>query len=567
MFMEAINDLLKSNKSDAENLLKQFRKQREFFFHRRLSELNLLYSLTEREEKTLQAFFYAAGEQSVDENKTFASYKLLSIFKALKIENELVDDHDANLGILGWLKIYWSSAWREFAENNKYLLSARYALIQDNFPLEESSSAQIAIEELVEDLKYILPRAEKDIGLPIQDSDRHAVEKNGILKIDQKAHLFFKQSNIGLNSKAFIEDFTKMLENKNYDPKHRSDVWDNPLYFSRQLAVLRWQDRVKDYIQKRRERPAALSVPIYQQIVRSLRRDGEINDSCDGIIDSDGKKLLELSSTAAIDIVTAKSILRTGVPLLSSITAHHVWRWQLLEVHKQFTTNVKNPRLLVIDGGYKRLGELSGAGISNDTATKIRNIIFTQASCRFSYKGKDGIWTGNLISFDHWEARGQKSSLLEIELRAPLCPGFVENLPIGGVEFQEQRHMLPVVKLPIFVGRANDHGSQASFQMEMHLEERARARESYERGGILLSDEDLLELANKAQMSPRLIRKVMDAWISEGYVEKIDDCVFTIGPRYPEAREMIKKAGQMEIEGQIRGQQNKKRKYKGLKTK
>lgn len=566
MFIEALDELLKSNKDEAQTLLKQFRKQRDFFFSRRIAELNPIYALTEHEVKTLQAFFVSAGEQS-NHDKPYLSYKILSIFKSHKTENELVDKHEANISILGWLRIYWSVAWREFAEDNKYRLSSRYALIQDNFPLDKNSSAQIAIEELVEDLKFILPKAEKDIGLPIQTSDRHNIEKIGILSIDRKAHLFFKQSNIGPHSKAFIEDFSKLLESSSYDPKHRSDVWDNPLYFPRQLAVLRWKDRVKDFIKKRRERPAALSVPIYRQIVSSFRRDGEINESCDSIIDSKGKTLLELSSTAAIDIVTAKSMLRTGVPLLSSITAHHVLRWQLLEVHKQFVTKVKNPRLLVIDGGYKRLGELSGAGISNDTATKIRNIIFTQASCRFSYKSREGIWTGNLISFDHWEARGQKSSKLEIELRAPLCPGFVEELPIGGLEFQEQRHMLPVVRLPIFVGRPNDHGAQASFQMEMHLEERARARESYERGGILLSNDDLLELACKAQMSPRLIRKVMDAWISEGYVEKVDDCVFTIGPRYPEAREMIKKAGELELQGQLRGQQKKKRKYQRLKSK
>lgn len=567
MFIEALNELIKNDKNQAEDLLKQFRKQRDFFFKKRVKELNTNYLLNELEEKTLQAFFYAAAEQTSDENKSYISYRILSIFKQHKIEEELVDNHEVNIAILGWLRIYWSSAWRQFAENNKLLLSARFAIIQDEFYPSKSYSLDHAIEELIEDLKFILPKAEKAIGLPIQEDNRYTTDKNGVLILDKNALSFFKQSNIGPQFKAFIDEFSALLENNSYDFKHRVDVWDNPLYLSRQLALLRWKDRVKEYVKRKSERPAALSVPIYQQIVCSLRRNASVNESCDGIIDANGKKILELSSTAAIDIVTAKSILRTGVPLLSSITAHHVWRWQLLEVHKQFVTKVKNPRLLVIDGGYKRLGELSGAGISDDTAAKIRKIIFTQASCRFSYKGRDGIWEGNLISFDHWEARGQKSSLLELELRAPLCPGFVEELPIGGIEFQEQRHMLPVVRLPIFIGRPNDHGSQASFQMELHMEERARARESYERGGILLNDEDLFELASKAQMSTRLIRKVMDAWISEGYVEKIDDCVYTIGPRYPEAREMIKKAGQLEIEGQLRGQQKKKRKYQRLKIK
>jgi hypothetical protein len=567
MFMEALNELLISNKGEAEIFLKQFRKQRDFFFSKRITELNAIYSLNEKEEKTLQAFFFAAGEKSVDEDESFVSYKLLSVFKNHKTEDEVVDSHEANIGILGWLRIYWSTAWREFAENNKYILSARYALIQDNFDLAKAHSAEIAIEELIEDLKHILPKAEKVIGLPLQDNSKNNVDDSGILILDKNALSFFKQVNIGSHFKSFIDEFSLLLENESYNPKHRSDVWDNPLYFTRQLALLRWRDKVKEYVKRKLERPAALSSPIYHQIVSSLRRNVALNESGDSIVDASGKKILDFDSTAAIDIITAKSILRTGVPLLSSITAHHIWRWQLLEVHKQFVTNMKKPRHLIIEGGYKRLGELSGAGMSDDTAAKIRKIIFTQARCLFRYKSRDGIWEGNLISFDHWEARGQKASLLEIELRAPLCPGFVEQLPIGNVEFQEQRHMLPVVRLPIFVGRPNDHGSQASFQMEMHLEERARARESYERGGILLADNDLMELANKAQMSPRLIKKVMDAWIGEGYVEKVDDCVYTIGPRYPEARDMIKKAGQLEIEGQKLGQQKKKRKYQRLKKK
>lgn len=55
MFMEALNELLISNKGEAEILLKQFRKQRDFFFSKRIAELNTIYSLTEKEEKTLQA--------------------------------------------------------------------------------------------------------------------------------------------------------------------------------------------------------------------------------------------------------------------------------------------------------------------------------------------------------------------------------------------------------------------------------------------------------------------------------------------------------------------------------
>src|SRR5918911_4129247 len=96
---------------------------------------------------------------------------LNELLETNKTDDELVDKHEANFAILGWLRIYWSTAWREFAESNKYILSARYVLIQDEFSLEKNTSSELALEELMEDLKHILPKAEKELvsALPADD--------------------------------------------------------------------------------------------------------------------------------------------------------------------------------------------------------------------------------------------------------------------------------------------------------------------------------------------------------------------------------------------------------------
>src|SRR5690606_37969641 len=126
---------------------------------------------------------------------------------------------------------------------------------------------------------------------------------------------------------------------------------------------------------------------------------------------------------------------------------------------------------------------------------KIREIIFAQASCLFRYKRQHGFWESNLISFDHWQATGRKSSLLDIEMRA---------------------------------------------------------REMYERGGIYLNDENRVDMAHRAKMPINLIRKVLDNWLGEGYLLERENGVFNVGPKYPEAELMFKTAGKLELAAPFR---------------
>lgn len=566
MFVEALDELKSMNPDRADRLQTIYQKHRQNFFNDRINELNALYHFTKSEEKQLWGALLSVEQPSDTQSSTLSFFLLPS----LADKEDKPDNPDEGFALLGLLKLYWSSAWREFAEEHKATLVARNVLRnQKTIAKDETAQIPIAEKELISDLNSIFPKANKLIGLPTTTELLSQKNDDGILMLDQNALNYFKQHNIGQSHKNTINIFKKIIEDKNYSIEQRRRTWSTPLYIEKMIATCHWLDRTRKYVRYLQDKPAALASPIFQQLSRSMTREVSLTDDGNELVDRNGKKVLKvkIDPTASLDIITAQSMLRAGIPLLSSITAHQVLRWQLLEVHKQFAFNQKNPRHLVIEGGYQRLGELCGAGTSKCVVDKIRKIIFAQASCLFRYKSQAGIWEGNLISFDHWQATGRKTSLLDIEMRAPACPGFVKQLPIGGIELQEQRNLIPIVRLPSFVGRVNDHASQACFQMELFIEMRMRAREMYERGGIFLSDDNLMEMAKRAQMPSILIKRVLDCWTSNGYLLERESSVFDVGPRYPEAELMFKTAGKLELAGAISGKsEKKKRQSKFLKS-
>jgi hypothetical protein len=227
---------------------------------------------------------------------------------------------------------------------------------------------------------------------------------------------------------------------------------------------------------------------------------------------------------------------------------------------------MKEPNIINLKGGWERLGELSEAGSSNKAIDKIKKIIVLLAGCGYSYESKQGLVTGNLLSYEHIQARGQRASSLKLILSRPLCPGLVEELPDGSTRYRRERFLVPVVSMPCFIGEAKTHASQSNFQWQLIIEMRLRATEIHQRGGILLDDETKLTLAKKASLSLNMVDSVITAWSDENYLEKIDDCIFFIGSRYPEAQMMLKEAGENQVLGSEAGKKQKLEKKKRYKN-
>lgn len=567
MFFPMIEELIKASPKEGKELQERYIKQREFFLKRRLKEINHFYGIKKGEKETLHGFLLLSEQQNPISKKE--GVWILQRLRHLDDKKEIIKNCPEAIAFLGYLHAYWSHTWRKYAELNKYELAARWALINQTKNGDEKAAIPSAEEDLVKELQSVIPNAEKQIGLPLKlkKYQNLKVNKNGILELDISLLNYFKKNNWGPGSKEAIKNLSNLIESKQYNYEERREKWDDPLFAYQNIALARWIDRIRKFVHKKLEKPAALSAPIFKQVSQSLVRGLTLNDTKDALIDKTGKQVIKFDVAATMQIDTAESILRSSIPLLSSITAHHVVRWQFLEVHKQFLLGQKDPRKLIIEGGFQRLGELSGAGTSKCIVDNIRKIIFAQAGCLFRYRRGDKIWEGNLISFDHWQARGRNASLLEIEMRAPGCPGFVQELPFGNLELNEQRMLIPIVGLPEFIGRSNDHASQACFQMELFIEMRMRAKELYERGGILISDDGWMKIAERAKMPHNLITKVLDCWLGNHYIEQQDNFLYNVGPKYADARMMLMKAGEAEVKGSLAGKKKSQSKISRLKPK
>ena len=77
-----------------------------------------------------------------------------------------------------------------------------------------------------------------------------------------------------------------------------------------------------------------------------------------------------------------------------------------------------------------------------------------------------------------------------------------------------------------------------------------------------MDDETKSTLAKKANLSSTMVDKVIDAWTNENYLEQVDDSVFFIGSRYPEAQIMLKEAGENQVLGSEAGKRQRLEKKK-----
>lgn len=565
MFIEALTELRASDPDKADELYSKYQKQRLHFFNRRMVELTDLYELTDKDKKDIWGALLTA-EQPLSVSGTHITTWLLPNFEDLKSKDELIDDTLESQSFFGLVKMYWSQAWREFAEMNKISLVARYVLKSQKDKGKDKSAHIISAErELIAELNISLPKAYKSFALAIDQHSVRRVDENGIMELDKEALNYFKQYNIGSASKATVRHLKTLIDSKNYNLEKRQKFWSNPLFFEKMVALCRWHDRMKKYVNNIQEKPAALTSPIFLQLTESLKKDICLGKDGVTLENAAGMSLMKFNPSACMQVPTAESILRARIPLLSSIITHRMIRCFVIEAHKQYTLGVKEPHKLIIDGGYEGLCELIGMVTTNENLKKIRQIIQLLTACTYKYEDKHQIAEGNLFSYHHWQAKGRKASKLAISMESFACPGFVEELPMGGTKNQRQRQLMPIVTMPSFVGRPNDHSAQACFQMELIIEMRLRAKEIYERGGILLNEEDKLNLAEKARMPKKLIPKVLECWTAEDYLEEVDDFVYNLGPRYSEAQSMLFTAGKKEVEGALAGKIQKKKSGKRFK--
>jgi len=562
MILEAFAELVSKNKNEANLFFEKYQKQRLKFFQNRITELNELYTFSKDEERTLWGELLAAEQPQINTNNQVI--KILHNLNKLEIEKEFVENSEIYIAFIGWLKTYWSTAWRKYADVNKHMLSARFTIIKRKTHGDKTANLHNAEDELIKELKKAFISAESFINI-----DSNNININNVKELDNQVLKYFKEHNIGPATRSLITNLTKINSNKDYDLKNRAFVWDNPLHFWQLIAACRWLDYTKRFVHEIQDKPAALTIAILRQISNTMKKGNKLDEETKSIVNTKGNKVIGVDLTACINVITAKSILRSGIPLLSSVTSYYVVTWLLIQVHKQFIMNHKEPRKIIFQGdAFKKLGEASGAGVADATVAKLRQIIPALSSCIFQYKSHDRIGEGNFLSYRYEKAIGRNDSILEIELQPIVCPGFVQSLPSGGIEFQEQRQMIPILNLFPFYGKRKDlYAPQAHFQTELLIELRANAKELYKRGGVCLTNTALNNIAERAELPSKLINPVLDLWINENYITRSSDNLYNVGEREINAKKMLELAGKYEIEGSKSGKKRSRAKRTKLASK
>lgn len=433
----------------------------------------------------------------------------------------------------------WSKNWCSFAKKNSATLAARYVLKKRKAKNDKMTLNSNAETELTNDIKKSLAVAQKYF----KSHDIFTAEQVG--ELNKAALKYFKQHNTGPAAKMMIDAFKRPLSA--YDYTESAKNWANPLYFPRMLGLSLWDDHTRIYLGENEKKPAALAEPIYMQMTNLMTKENSLNSKGNAILNASGQQI------ANIELEIAKSVLASGIPLLSSITAHYVVTWILKQVHKQFLMKQKNPRRIVLKGNaYERLGELCGVGTHPNTIDKLRKIIPMLSGCLFKYRINNRSREGNFLSYCYERAINGKYSILIIEMQPMACPGFVKTLPEGGVLFQEQRKAVPIMSpFPSYGKLKKNYGPQVRFQDEIIMEMRSRAKEIYTRGGIAISDETLRDFAQMAFLPEKMIEPVLDFWVDEDCLTRSDEGLYNIGSRESAACRMIEEDGRYEHEGAL----------------
>jgi len=119
---------------------------------------------------------------------------------------------------------------------------------------------------------------------------------------------------------------------------------------------------------------------------------------------------------------------------------------------------------------------------------------------------------------------------------------------------REERRLIPVVDMPPLIGRPNDQGAQASFQMETLVEMRKAAKDFVNYGGVIIKPDRFFELADKVELSRNLCPKVLDRWLRDGddapaFLKLVGKDCYALGEHHKKAQEFIIQAGKKEIKG------------------
>ncbi len=558
MFIESLKELETQEPGKAKELLEGYQAQRKFFFDRRINELKKTYNLEPQHENVIWGYLLAA-EQPKDSDSS-REFHILRSMASLSLEQELYNKSPINKAYLGWLKVYWSKAWSEYVKEHRSLLTARFVLENlKSLGKDKVCHYPGAENEFINELNSCLHKADKFFSVIKDKNSSEKINGKEILSCDIRALEYFKSYNIGSFSKKAIKYFEDAIKSENYNIEQRIRFWDDPLFLPKRIAVCRWHDIVKKVVISNAANPPAFSLTMANTLVQLTTSGNRIEVLTKKIVSENNTIIADFEPSACIPLVTAKDIVSKDIEALNSILAKRIIRFYGLRANQQHILNTKTPNVIGLEGGFHALAEHIGAGKGQLAINKMKKIIALYSGCRYEIELGNKIVNGNILMYEFTESKRGKSQYLLVTLARALCPGFVEGASREDSRYNNTKLLLPILhKEPPFIGKNNTFCSQMNFLDWLMIEMRLRAVELYERGGILLNYENLLELAKKARMSTNLIKPVLDCWVTDNYLEQVDSSLYSLGDNYKNEKLMLFQAGEKTLKGSLAGKRRKK---------
>lgn len=208
-----------------------------------------------------------------------------------------------------------------------------------------------------------------------------------------------------------------------------------------------------------------------------------------------------------------------------------------------------------MDGGYDALAEQLELS-SHKGSQAIRDIIEAEHSVNIPVP-PDNTYTRLLIRTFR-AGRGRRRAHLEIVLGTALLPNYVHELKAAGLTGRQIR-LVPMLPLPLMIGRPNEHGAQAALSMLIVSHLRDNARELAQKGSVELSAETMARLAERAGL-PRAfdLVRLLDMWSQSGtdelaFLRRTEKDRYTLAEQHRAALDFMVEGGEREIGSSHRG--------------
>ncbi len=399
-----------------------------------------------------------------------------------------------------------------------------------------------------------------------------AVEEDGMLRPDARFVAYLEK--IGPHGKKIGEGVREKARSlwKDYRETGGSKVWqrwldpdsDDMMFprWAKALLQALWLDVVTPRLEREAKKPASLVMAVAEPVSHLLsrvRRDEERNGQ--RVIPLPGDVIVRIARDAATigadvleAIVADRQQVNRGLDLFGGVTSHRVFRNLIFTGHQQALDGNPDPRVVRIAGSWSTYAHDILGLKSKRSPDEVRDIIEAMHATELPLPPKGNY--SRLLTRDVTPSVGRREGVIRLILGFGLLPDYVNELKqvvSGTMAGRRSLRLVPILDLPPFVGRSNEHGAQATLSMLLVAHIRDNAREIVREGGILLDAPTLARLAVAAGVPRASLAAIMDRWFVDGddgpaLLKRVGDRV-TLGDAHRVARDFIEKGGRYELAG------------------